>query len=257
MKMAIGALLLSATLYSCGNGSKPAEKGSINIDAVAEKINANPDASGGNTCLSGYASKYDHLLTAEMAIKASGLPKEKLEVKYSKVLTNTEHHSVAYRFDMGRVQSNPAFEMPAMAMPDDIILKNIKAISFRQFENSYRAMTDEEQQEFEKVKDEITSGSSGDKDMDKAVGDLQGKGIDKQSVQKGVNTIGGAINKIAKAYTVVDGLGDAARWNTITQELTVLQEGVQFALYVNIAADSEKNKSVAVDLAKQILEKCD
>jgi len=61
---------------------------------------------------------------------------------------------------------------------------------------------------------------------------------------------------VSKGYRTVEGLGDAAVWNVVTNELYVLQNGVKFEIRTDIANDTEKNKSVAVKLAEIVLNKC-
>ena len=65
-----------------------------------------------------------------------------------------------------------------------------------------------------------------------------------------------AFSEIAKAYIKVEGLGDAAVWNTKTNELNVLQNGVKFTLVTDLSNDKEVNKGLAISLAKIILDKC-
>lgn len=257
-KSMIVAAVLCLNLFSCGNRENQNKNGNdINIDAVINSRSKDANAKGGNKCLLSYQSKYDELLTQEMALNTTGFPEKKLKVKYSKVLNNTEHHSIAYYFDMGRVQSNPAVNMPAMAMPDQVVLKDIKPISLHAFENSYRAMTDEEMRAANDAINDIAEGNSGDADADEALKKAKEHNVGKDQIRKTGGVLTGAFKKIAQAYIVVKSLGDAARWNTITRELIVLQNGVQFALGVNIADDNEKNKAAAIRLAKQILEQCE
>lgn len=252
-KIIAGAVIASLLVFSCGENknNSNSNNGGLDLEAITNRKTADPNASGDNKCLMDYQTKYDQLLTEEMALTATGFPKEKLKVKYSNVLKNPGDHSISYRFDMGRVQENPALNIPKMALPDNIRLGSIKPMSLKSFNNSYRSLTEEEQQSFDEAKKEVLSGNN-----DEAADAISKGGIDKKTVEKGVDHVGGLFNQINKAYTVVDGLGDAARWNTLTKELMVLQNGVKFELTVDIDSDMEKNKSVAIDLAKQILEKC-
>ena len=252
-KIIATAALASILLFSCGenkNNSNSKKEG-LDIETITNKKSNDPNASGENKCLLDYQTKYDQLLTEEMAINASGLPKEKLKVKYNKALKNPEHHSVAYSFNMGRVQKNSAMNIPKMALPDNINLKSISPMSLQSFNDSYRAMTGEEQQKFDDAKKEVLSGNNAE-----ANDAISKTHVDKKTIEKGVDKVGGMFSKVSKAYVVVEGLGDAARWNTITKEMLVLQNGVKFELTVNVSDDIDKNKSVAINLAKQILEKC-
>lgn len=255
IKFIAATIVVSLSLFSCNSSEHSSTGSEISIEDVANKKVSDPNASGGNKCLLAYAEKYDELLTEPMVLAATGFPKEKMKVKYSKVMKNTAYHGVRYAFDMGRVQSLPGTG-GKMALPDDISIKGIGPKSLAQFNDSYRAMSAEDEQHFDEAKKDVLSGNSEDKDADKILKKAEEKGMDKKQIEKGVEQVGGIIKQIAKAYVVVDGLGDAARWNTLTKEMVVLKDGVQFELYVNVANEDSKNKTVATDLAKQILDKC-
>ena len=255
MKFIALAIVVTVSLFSCNSTQHSTKGPDINIGEIANKKVSDPNASGDNKCLLAYADKYDELLTEEMVLAATGFPKEKMKVKYSKVMKNTAYHGVKYTFDMGRLQNTPVFK-EKMALPDNVTLQGIGPKSQKQFEDSYRAMTQEEKQHFDDAKKDVLSGNSGDKDAENVMKNAEGKGIDKKVIKNGVDQIGGVMQEVSKAYVVVDGLGDAASWNTKTSEMKVLKDGVQFELNVNVASEDGKNKAVATALAQQILEKC-
>lgn len=249
------AVLLSFSCYSCSSDNVASSKEAIKLDAVKNTQSNDPDASGENKCLLDYASKYDHLLTEEMVLQATNLPKDKLETKYTKVLNNVAYHKMVYKFKLNRKRHVPEVGMD-LEMPEIVSLSGIKAMSARQFEGSYRAMTDEEEANFNEAKKQVLDGNSGNKDAEKALEAAAKQGMDKKQVGKGVDMVSGVMKKVAEAYIVVDGLGDAARWNTYTKEMVVLQSGVQFVLHVDVSDDNKKNQSVATELARQLLKKC-
>lgn len=255
IKLITVAVFVSLSLFSCNNEKQSGHGIDINIDEVANKQSKDPNASGDNKCLLAYADKYDQLLTEEMVLKATGFPKDKLKIKYSKVLKNNAHHSVSYAFNMGRIQKMPEMDME-LKMPDNIKLKNIKAISTKQFEDSYRALTDEEQASFEQTKNDVLDGNAGGAEGEQALQQAKEKGMDKKQLEQGVSKLGAVFDKVRKAYVAIEGLADAATWNTFTREIIVLQNGVQFVLEVNVSADEEKNKTMAIALAKELLAQC-
>lgn len=251
IKMTAVPAILCVTLFSCGNNDNTSQNSNnINIDAITNSTSKDPNAKGDNKCLLEYADKYDQLLTEAMVLQASGFSKEKMKVKYSKVLKNNAHHSVNYNFDNGRKQLRLGLSTP-MVLPDNISLNSIKAMSLKMFEDSYRAMTAEEQQHYEAAKKEVLAGNS-----QEANDAIKNANVDKKTLEKGVEKLDGVFSKVANAYQTVNQLGDAARWNTVTNEMVVLQNGVQFVLVVNISEDNTRNRAVANDLATTILNKC-
>lgn len=252
IKLISSVIVLGVALFSCSDKGTTTTGADINIEDVANKKTSDPNASGENKCLLSYVTKYDQLLTESMVLAATGLPKDKMEFKYSKALDNPEYHNVQYSFMMGRKRYVPAFK-GEMALSDFVRLDGIKPKSLTEFKNSYRAMNAEEDKNFEDAKKDVLAGNGEGKEaLDKA----KKTGIDKETLKKGVDKVGGILKDIAKAYVNIEGVGDAAVWNTVTNEMIVLQKGVQFKLEVNVSGEDSKNRSTAVTLAKQILEKC-
>ncbi len=251
------ALLLLSACSSNKDGNNI--QGNINMEQAisnAEKRSgADPNTSGGNTCLLDYASRYDQLLTTEMVLLATGFSDATMKTKYQKLMKNNAYHEVTYSFKNGRQGSITGLK-GIYTIPDVIALSSIKAMSLQQFNDSYRALTDEEEEAVEEAKKEVLSGKSGDKDADKALDKLKREGLSEEQTRKTTNVLTNAFKEVAKAWQVLEGLGQAARWNTRTQELVILQNGVQFALRIDISNDSARNKSVAMGLAKEILAKC-
>ena len=66
----------------------------------------------------------------------------------------------------------------------------------------------------------------------------------------------GSFGKILKAYRPVDGIGELAAWNEVSQKLIVLKDGIKFELGVNLSDDTNENKAIALELAKVVLKKC-
>ena len=58
-------------------------------------------------------------------------------------------------------------------------------------------------------------------------------------------------------YEDVNGLGNAASWDARDNALIILVGEKTFKIVCNVGADSEANKKLAIELAKEVLAKCD
>lgn len=243
---------------ACTENNKPAS-GEIDLKGAIETAESrrttDPDASGGNNCLLGYQTKYDQLLSEAEVIAATGFSKNLMETKSNTVLKNPAYHSFEYRFGNGRERIVAGINQK-LAMPDVISVSGIRAISASSFEATYKAITDEEMQRTKEVLKKAAAGNSGNAEADKAMEKAKEKNSSKEQVTKTGGELLDQIKAVSKGYRVVEGLGDAARWNLVSNELIVLQNGVQFQLRSDISADQAKNKAVAIELANRILNKC-
>lgn len=258
VKTLAGVLLVSINLFSCGNSNKETNQQSaegINMDAVLNSKSKNPDAKGDNTCLLAYREKYDALLSEDDVLSATGFDKEKMTIKYRKTLADPKYHEYVISFKNGRkgkiFGSDRDFELP-----DIVTVREIEAMSLTDFGNNYRAATDEEMQAAQQVLEDAADGKVDNPDVEEVMKQAEEKNLDKENIKKTGSTLTNAFSEISKAYIKVDGLGDAAVWNTKTNELNVLQNGVKFTLVTDLSNDKEVNKEVAISLAKIILDKC-
>lgn len=253
-------LSLFMGLASCSeNKNKNSNSGEVDLESAIKNAESrrqtDPNASGGNKCLLDFQTKYDQLLTEDEVIAATGFSKDVMKTKSSTVLKNTEHHSFEYKFSNGRMRTIPMTDHK-MQMPDVIKVKSIKAISLSAFESTYRAISDEDMQVAKDVLNDAADGKSGDAKADAAVKKAEELNVSKEQVKDIGGGMMDAMKEVSKGYRVVDNLGDAARWNIISNELYVLNNGVQFVILCEVSDDNEKNKSTAIDLAKKILNKC-
>jgi hypothetical protein len=247
-------------LMSCSENKKAkSASGEIDIEGAIENAEgrrkADPGASGGNKCLLGYQTGYDKILSGDEVCAITGFSKEVMETKSSTVLKNPEHHSFEYRFTNGRIQTIPQIGQK-LAMPDVIGISAIKAISLAAFESTYRVITDEEMKVAEGTLNDVTDGNTGTPDADAALAKAREKNMSKDQIKKTGGEMLDIIKDVSRGYRTIEGLGDAARWNTVSRELVVLQNGVQFMIHSNVSEDNEKNKSVAIELARIVLNKC-
>lgn len=252
----IGFLMIISCSDKNNSTSNPGE---IDLESAIENAEsrrkADPNASGGNKCLLDFQSKYDQLLSEQDILTATGFSKDLMEIKYQKVLKNPEYHEMVYNFKNKRVSYIPQIKMKA-EIKDAISVRSIKPMSLTQFENSYKAVTEEEMQAARDAVNDVAEGNSGDADAEAAMQKAKEQNVTDEQVKETSNVLLDTFKEVSEGYRVVEGLGDAARWNVKTNELSVLQNGVQFQIMSDVSNDLEKNKSVAIDLAKKILDKC-
>ena len=252
-------LSLFIELASCSeNKGTKSNSGEVDLESAIENAEsrrkADPDASGGNKCLLDYQAKYDQLLSEADVLIATGFSKDAMETKNNKTLKNPEYHEFIYKFKNGRVSKTGITK--GLPMPDVVKIGNIKAISLSAFESTYRAISDEEMKVAKDALNNAADGKSGDAEADAVVKKAEDQNVSKEQVKEIGSGIMDVMKEVSKGYTNVEGLGDAAVWNTVTSELFVLQNGVKFEIRTDISNDTEKNKSVAIGLAKTILDKC-
>lgn len=253
-------LSLFIGLASCSENKKSKSNlGEVDLESAIENAESrrktDPNASGENKCLLGYQTKYDQLLSEEEVIAATGFSKDVMKTKSSTVLKNPEFHSFEYKFGNGRMRTVPMMDHK-MQMPDVVKVQSIKAISLLAFERTYKVISDEEMQVAKDVLNDAADGKSGDAEADAALKKAEELNVSKEQVKEIGGGIMDAIKEVSKGYRVVDNLGDAARWNIVSNELYVLQNGVQFVILSEVNDENEKNKAVAIELAKQVLNKC-
>lgn len=245
----ITASIISLSFFSCGNNKKNKD---LNLDSIINSTSKDPNSKGENKCLLDFQSKYDALLSEEDILTATGFSKNKMETKYNKVLKNPENHEFVFQFNNGRIGKLLGIKKE-MEVPDLIAIRSIKPMSLTTFKQSYQAATDEQIQAANDAVNDMAKGNTGNSDIDKTVNN---QNVHKDQVKKTGGELTGTLNDISKGNKQVDGLGDAAVWNEVTYELYVLQNGVKFDIRVDISNDKEKNKSVAIQLAQIILNKC-
>lgn len=256
IKISAATAVLCLILFSCGNSDNKKQNGNdINLDAVINSKSKDPDAKGDNKCLLDYQGKYDALLPEADVLAATGFSKGVMETKYNNRLKNPENHEFMYKFKNGRMGKVSGFNKEVQ-LPDVVVIRSIKPMSLTTFNQSYREVTDEQMQAANDALDEIAEGNTGDADADKAMKKAKEQNISKEQIKKTGGVLTDAFKEVSKGYRAVEGLGDAACWNIVTNELYVLQNGVKFEIRTDISNDNEKNKSAAIRLAKIVLDKC-
>lgn len=250
-----------ALLSGCGNDTSSSKSGGVDVDiadAIAEaesRRSADPDAKGGNTCLLDYSTKYDQLLSEMMVLDLTGFTDETMDIKYSKVFSDPTYHSISYRFENKRIGKHPAMDFET-ELRDEIELGSIKPMSLNQFKEIYRVITQEQTDLANQSIDDVIEGKSDSEEANEKMAELEQQGVDKETTKGAVNMMKDAFANISKSYVNVDDLGEAATWNTFTNSLNVLQNGVHFELYIEVSNDNEENKNTAIAFAEKILNQC-
>lgn len=255
-------ILTVALLWAC-SGKKDGENtgtiGGIDVEGAIKDAESrrktDPNASGGNKCLMSYQTKLDQLLTADLVIRATGFPEGKMDSSYRRIM-GPAYHEVDYKFKNGRMGEVRGLK-GLYPVKDQVSLGSIKPISLTQFKDSYRVITEEEEQIAKDAFEEVSEGKSGDKQADEALKKAKEVNVDKETVKKAGGALMDAFKEVSEGYREEKDLGDAARWNVTTNRMTVLQNGVQFELYVEVGNDEAKNRETARAIAKEILKKCD
>lgn len=238
MKTSYLIVLMVVLLQSCKENTKTAHL----TDPVQKESK--------NTCLLDYQTKLDNLLTTDLVLSSTNFSSDVLEVEYINTLKNPEHHTLTYAFNNGRKQEFERFGL--RAVNDLVELKYIKPFTEKQFESSYRALTDEQIELMSKKLNDAIDGKSEHKNVQDAVDKLN---TDKETAKQTTKNLTSTFAKVSQGYKNVDDLGDAARWNIVSNELVVLKNNTQFVLKVDIG-DVNKNKTIALNIAKQILNTC-
>ncbi|WP_159799175.1 hypothetical protein [Flavobacterium sp. MK4S-17] len=241
-------------VLACGNNTGKQDN-NTNIDTVTELIPDDDDAEGGNACLLGYQSKYDAMITEAEVLAATGFSRNVMETKYNKVLKNPENHEFLYKFKNNRMGKIPGFKNE-MQVPDVIVVRAVKPMSIKTFNQLYKAVTEEQMQKANDALNDVGEGNSGNAEADKALKEAEKQGVDREQIKGTGKSLTGAFKEVSKGYRTVTGVGSAARWNIVTSELFVLQDGVKFEIRADVSNDTEKNKMVALQLAKDVLSKC-
>lgn len=253
-------LLITVGISCTSDKGKSTNNGvDVDLDDAISKAEgrraADPNAKGGNICLLSYLEKYDQLLTEKMVLSATGFDKANLELKYNKALKNPEYHSVSYRFKHKRKAFVEQIGM-TMEVPDFVVLNSIKAMSLNHFKDTYRAVTQQETDVANKQIDDVVEGKSTEKEANEKIKEVEKMGVDKKTTKSVTDVMKGTFANVAKSYVAIDGLGDAATWNTFANTLNVIANGVHFELHVEISAVNDENKKVATEIANQILAVC-
>lgn len=187
-----------------------------------------------------------------MVAEATGISADVMTTGYSKIHTDTKYHEVTYSWKTGRTKKIGGMDIPA---EDYVRITGIEAISLDRFQMSYKAVSKEEAEALSKKADEALSGNSDNEAVNERLKKLDEMGVSKEQQKEMLESLTNSAQKMTEGFSKIENLGDASTWNTKTNTLYVLQNGVMFELVVDLG-DASKNKDVAVKTAKMILTKC-
>ena len=251
------SFLILAFNTSCNNPK--VKEGEKELSEIIPESASNGD----NTCLLGYASKYDELFTFDEAATVTGLAKADGEMDYNKVLENVAYHDISFEWPSDRKMKIKAAGME-VEIPDknQIKIEGIEPKTLEEFNSAYRSLTEaqiaEAKKNVDKSIDEAYEGTSEQEAANKAMDKAKSMGQSKGDVKKVSNElVGGVFAQIAKSYSPVENLGDAASWNSYEQSLYVLKNGVKVKITANLNSENDYNKNKAIEIAKSILTKCE
>ena len=235
------------------------KSGEIDLESAIENAesrrNLDPNSSGGNTCLLDFQNKYDQLVSEKDVLSATGFSNESMKTKYQKVMKSPEYHEFLFKFNNKRIGKVRGLSRE-MEIPDVVTVRGIKAMSLTDFENNYRAITDEEMDLANQAVDDVLEGNSGEAEAEAALKNVEEQNISEEQVKEVSGKMMDAFKEVSEGYRKVMNLGDAARWNLVTNELVVLQNGVKFELMIDVSNDPKVNQKLAFDLAQIILNQC-
>lgn len=210
-----------------------------------------------SNCLLGYATRYDQLLSKEEAARIMDRPTSEAEVKYSKVLRNTQYHEVVYSWKTERTIRVYGVDVPDN---DRISISGIGEKSMKDFKRDYSRRTEEEiaalDEQVNKQLDKQFDEKSDNEKIEASKKKMNDLGVSSETGKNTAKNIGGMLSSSLSAYEEVQGLGDAVAWNTKDKNLYVLHKGVQFRVSINMGDDDAVNRNAAIEAAKIILNKC-
>jgi hypothetical protein len=214
------------------------------------------------SCLYQYAAKYDELLTLDQASSIVGLDKTKADTSYKKMMKDPAFQAFEMEWEGNRKRKiDTGFGIIESPKPDYITLSGMKLMTLESFNKDFGVKTEAEIKEvlnrLDNAFDKALDQKSESKEANEAGKKVTETGVSKEEAKAVQNKISeGPIAKTLRGYQIVNGLGDAASWNTFDQKLNVLKDGVRFYLEVDINDDTNVNKVKAIKVAKLILAKC-
>lgn len=242
-------------VVSCGNNSRKKDK--LKINNTTNAVSTKSKSKG--KCLIKYREKLDEIITDSQVFEATGKSNTDLDKEYNKVLKNPDYHSLTYSWktETGRKQKVGGMEFAAydhltIAPPEKMELGAFKRGFYPKSEEALKRMEESINKEYEKA----LEGKSKSNEANKQGKKLSEMGVDKNTAKSTGNAFVKMAIEIAKNTTIVEGLGDAATWNTKNKKLNVNVGGVSFAVIVDFGSN-DKSLKIAKTLAQNIIDNCD
>jgi hypothetical protein len=235
--------LLSVLLVACSTGEGSEKQTSQ--EAVA--------SSG---CLLSYKENLDALLPLERASAVAGKPGGEAKQKYSRVMKNPTYHSVQYTWTSERTKTVNALGGSITVPANDIVtLHGLKEVKLDDFQKSHRPPTQEQLDASRQQIDKAIEGKSDNEKVNENLKKLDELKVSKETQKSTAGTLNSVFAEVAKSYSNVAGIGEAAAWNSFENRLYIYEGGVEFSLTVEVSADGEVNKNKAMALGKMLV-KC-
>lgn len=241
-------IALSFVVFLSCNNSTSQKNADVNTVAQNSEV---------SNCLLDYATHYDQLLTVNEAASIIGRASSEADIKYNKVMRNTQYHEVVYSW-----QTDRTIRVQGVVIPDEdrISISGIGKKSREDFKRDYSRRTEEEiaalnEQINQHLEKEFDNKSSSEK-IEASKKRMNEMGVSNETGKNTAKNIGGTLSSSLGAYEEVQDLGDAAAWNTKDKNLYVLYKGVQFCVGIHMGDDDATNKKAAIKTAKIIINKC-
>ena len=202
------------------------------------------------SCLEEYQAEPWKLFSLEEIAQFTNLPASEGTMQEPMKTKKLSYRAVRYKWDTGRTMIFKSKHTGEMKIPvsDDLTIgsftildsEKIKGSFVDHFKNKYRKPTAEEQAQFDAA---FARQLEKESDLTKDVG-------------KGFAGLAKLID-----YLNIDGIGDAASWETNPKSpdglLHVLHKNMTFVIAINMNDDRDYNLGIAKTIAVAIVEKCD
>lgn len=243
-RITVSLIFISLLMASCSESENNTQaQGSTEKVSIASKTQ-------GKSCLEEYQAEPWTLFSLEEIAKFAKLPAVEGTMQEPMKTKKLSYRAVGYKWDTGRTMIFSSKHTGEMKLPvsDTITIGSFSIldpektkVSFVDyFNNKYRKPTAEEQAQFDKA---FARQLEKESDLTKAVG-------------KGFAGLASQID-----YQSIDGIGDAASWETNPKSpdgnLHVLHKNMTFVVIINLNDDRDYNLGIAKIIAAAIVEKCD
>lgn len=248
MKNSLPAIVtwLSLSIFACSKGESSDSK-----EQAARQEVASP------SCLLSFKEKLDGLLTLERAAAVVGKPAGEAREKYNRVMKNPSYHSLQYKWPSGRQKTLDVMGQSVTIPASDIVeLHGLKEVKLDYFQQSHRPPTQEQLDASKTEIDKAIDGKSDNEKVNENLKKLDEMKVSKEAQKSTAGALGSAFAEVAKSYSNVAGIGEAAAWNSFENRLYIYENGVEFSVTVDVSADGEVNKTKAMELGKMLV-KCE
>jgi hypothetical protein len=253
-------MILTALMFSCGSkDSENITNSTIDLNDAIETAQkrkpADPNASGGNKCLMDYQTKIASILSESEVINLTGFSSNNMKIDLRENEKYPNSNELKYLFRNKRIGKVEGISYE-LELPDFVKISAIAPMSISDFEKQYRAVSEEEMNNAKQILDDAVEGDIDDAEAKAAMEKLEQSNIEKEQVKKVGRELMGLFQKVSESYVPIENMGDRAVWNTYTQELIVLKNGVKFEVQTEVSNESVENKKLALKIATLVLSKC-